>query len=307
MYEPGKDDNQGDLFETGEPIDQAAFDDLQPAVDHPAADDESGERPAAPPAEPPTGPPPTEPPAPEPPAPEEGGSMGLLDHLGELRTVLIQSGIAALLAAVLCWFWSARLLEIMVTPIQDHGVYFTAPNEAFLTRLKLAGVVGLFVVAPFILFRIYGFVLPGLYKREKKIVTPLLLATTALFYTGIAFSYLVVIPQVVRFLLSFGTQTMEPLIGIGPYFAFVARLCLAFGIVFELPLLVLVLSVVGIVNPRVLLRAWRFAVLIIVAMSALLTPPDVISQVMMAGPVLVLYLGSVVISIIVTRRRSKQD
>jgi len=235
-------------------------------------------------------------------------SMGLLDHLGELRGVLIQSSVAALLATILCWFWSADLLELMIRPIRDQGIYFTAPNEAFLTRLKLSAVVGLFVVAPFIFFKIYGFILPGLYQRERRMVTPLLLATTGLFYLGVSFAFVVVIPQVISFLLSFGTEAMEPLIGVGPYFNFVSRLCLAFGLVFELPLLILFLSVLGIVNPRMLLRGWRYAIIIIAALSAMLTPPDVISQVMMAGPVLVLYIGSVLVSIAVTsRRRNKEN
>ena len=246
-----------------------------------------------------------EPRAPDAAAPEPSG-MGLLDHLGELRSVLIQSALAALLAAIMCWFFSARLLDLLLLPIKDHGVYFNAPNEAFLTRLKLSGAVGLFLVAPFIFFKIYGFILPGLYQREKKVVTPLLIATTALFYAGVAFAFLIVIPQVIRFLMSFGTQGLEPLIGVGKYFNFVTHLCLAFGLVFELPLLVLVLSWLGIVNPRMLLRTWRLAVILIVTFSALLTPPDVISQVMMAGPVLVLYLGSVLVAIVVTRRR-KED
>ncbi len=235
--------------------------------------------------------------------PDEANRMGLLDHLDELRTVLIHSSIAGLAATVLCWFWSADLLSLLIRPIESEGIYFTAPNEAFLTRLKLSGAVGLFVVAPFIFFKIYSFVLPGLYRQERKVVTPLLVATTLLFYLGVSFGFLVVIPQVVTFLLSFGTDTLSPLIGVGPYFGFVSRLCLAFGLVFELPLLVLFLSVIGVVNPRTLLRTWRYAVVGIAALSAVLTPPDVISQVMMAGPVLLLYMGSVLVSIVVTRKK----
>jgi sec-independent protein translocase protein TatC len=233
--------------------------------------------------------------------------LGLLDHLEELRGTLIQSSIAALLAAIICWFISAKLLDLMILPIQDEGVYFTAPNEAFLTRLKLAGAMGLFVVAPFIFFKFYMFVLPGLHKKEARVVTPLLISTTVLFYMGVSFAFLVVIPQVITFLLSFGTQAMEPLIGVGPYFNFVSRLCLAFGLVFQLPLLVLFLSVIGLIKPRTLLRTWRFAILIIFSLSAVLTPPDVISQVMMAGPVLVLYFGSVLVSMVVTRGKRKED
>ncbi len=233
--------------------------------------------------------------------------QGLLDHLEELRTTLIHSAAAALIAAVLCWFVSGRLLDLMIIPIQDYGVYFTAPNEAFMTRLKLAGVMGLFVVAPFIFFKFYMFVLPGLHRREARVVTPLLVATVILFYTGVAFSYLVVIPQIIPFFMSFGTEVLSPLIGVGQYFSLVFRLCLAFGLVFQLPLLVLFLSFIGILNPRTLLRAWRLAVVVIFALSAVLTPPDVISQIMMAGPVLVLYLGSVLVAIVVTRRKRKED
>ena len=248
--------------------------------------------------------------SPEPDVPEDGEEpdedrMGILDHLDELRTVLIHSSYAALAATILCWFWSADLLDLLIKPIESEGVYFTAPNEAFLTRLKLSAVVGMFVVAPFIFFKFYSFVMPGLYKKERKVVTPLLLATTLLFYLGIAFAFMVVIPQVVTFLLSFGTDNLSPLIGVGPYFGFVSRLCLAFGLVFELPLLVLFLSLLGIVNPRVLLRTWRYAVVAIAGLSAVLTPPDVISQLMMAGPVMLLYIGSVLVSIVVTRKRRR--
>ncbi len=233
--------------------------------------------------------------------------MGLLEHLEELRSVLIQSGLAALASASLCWFWSGRILDILIVPIADQGVYFTAPNEAFLTRLKIAGMVGIFVVLPFILFRVYSFIMPGLYRSERRIVAPLMLASTLLFYAGIAFSFLVVIPQVITFLLSFGTQTMVPLIGVGNYFGFVSRMCLAFGLVFQLPLLVLGLSVAGILSPRMLLRTWRVAIIVIATIAAILTPPDVISQVMMAVPVLILYFGSVLVSLVVTRRRRNQD
>ena len=287
--------------DSGEPIGEPGSEPVSEPVGEPAS--ELAAEPAGEPVGEPAGSPKDQPGQAE----SEDTSMGLLDHLGELRAVLLQSSIAALAATILCWFWSADLLDLLIRPIRDQGIYFTAPNEAFLTRLKLSAVVGLFVVAPFIFFKIYGFVLPGLYQRERRMVTPLLLATTGLFYLGVSFAFMVVIPQVISFLLSFGTEAMEPLIGVGPYFNFVSRLCLAFGLVFELPLLILFLSILGIVNPRLLLRAWRYAIIIIVSFSAVLTPPDVISQVMMAGPVLVLYIGSVLVSIAVTSRRREKE
>ncbi len=243
------------------------------------------------------------------PVPQEEGAvaMSFLDHLEELRRVLIHSAVAAAVAAVLCWFWSGVLLDILVRPLQEYGVYFTRPNEAFMTRLKLAGACGLFLVLPFILWKVYGFVLPGLYGRERRVVTPLLIASTLLFYCGVAFSYLVVCPIVVRFLMGFGTSIMQPLIGIGPYFGFVAQLSLAFGLVFELPVLVFFLSVAGIVDPRLLLRGWRWALLLIALASAILTPPDIFSMLAMAVPVTLLYITSVLVAILVTRRRRARD
>ena len=233
--------------------------------------------------------------------------QGILDHLEELRRTIIDSVVAAAAASILCWFFSAKLLDLLILPIKDEGVYFTAPNEAFLTRLKLSGAVGLFVVAPFIFFKLYMFVLPGLHRKEARVVTPLLITTTILFYAGVSFAFLVVIPQIIPFFLSFGTQAMEPLIGVGPYFNLVNHLCLAFGLVFQLPLLVLFLSWIGVLDPRLLLRTWRVAIIVIFALAAVLTPPDVVSQVMMAGPVLILYVSSVLVALAVTRRKRKED
>jgi sec-independent protein translocase protein TatC len=234
---------------------------------------------------------------------DERDGMGFLDHLEDLRSVLIHSMIAAVAGSIVCWFWSEPLLDLLVRPLAETGVYFTAPNEAFLIRLKLAGAAGLFLVLPFILWKVYGFILPGLYGHERRVVTPLLVATTLLFYLGVTFSFLVVAPAVVTFLLSFGTALMEPLISIGPYFAFVSRLSFAFGLVFELPVLVFFLSVIGVVDPRMLLRGWRWALLLIAAGSAILTPPDIFSQLAMAVPVSLLYIISVIVALLVTRRR----
>ncbi len=233
--------------------------------------------------------------------------LSFLDHLDDLRTTLIQSSGAAIVATIICWFISSNLLDILVRPIREQGVYFTAPNEAFLVRLKLAGAMGLFAVAPFIFFRLYMFVLPGLHKKEKKVITPLLLATALLFYTGVSFGFLIVVPQVMVFLMGFGTAYLSPLIGVGEYFGFVSKLCLAFGLVFQLPLLVLFLSVLGVVDPKKLLKTWRYAIIAIFALSAVLTPPDVVSQIMMAGPVLILYWSSVLVALIVTKKRRKED
>ena len=235
------------------------------------------------------------------------GGMSFLEHLDELRRVIIYSTVAAVAAAVLCWFWSADLLDLLVRPLAETGVYFTAPNEAFLTRLKLAAIAGVFLVLPFILWQVYGFILPGLYGTERRVVTPLLVSTTLLFYLGVAFSFFVVSPMVIQFLLTFGTEIMEPLISVGPYFAFVSRLSLAFGLVFELPVMVFFLSVAGILDPRTLLRTWRYALIVILVAAAVLTPPDIFSQLAMAIPVTLLYIASVLVAMFATRRRDRDQ
>lgn len=239
------------------------------------------------------------------PAPNNRDGMPFLDHLEDLRRVLIHSMIAGVVGAAICWIWSEDLLELLVRPLGDLGVYFNAPNEAFLTRMKLAGAAGLFLVLPLILWKVYGFILPGLYGKERRVVTPLLLASTLLFYLGVGFSFLVVCPAVVSFMLSFGTDTMQPLITIGPYFGFVTHLSFAFGLVFELPVLVFFLSMIGVVDPRMLLRTWRYALLVIVVFAAVLTPPDIFSQLAMAVPVALLYVISVLVAIVATRRRRR--
>lgn len=235
----------------------------------------------------------------------EIGRMGLLDHLEELRKVLIQCLLAAGAAATLCWVWSGELLELIIRPVRDQGVYFMAPNDAFMARLKVALVAGLFAVAPFILFRAYGFVLPALHRRERRVATPVLLWTAFLFYTGVVFAFIVVAPYVVKFMMGFGTDTLKPLIGVGSYLGFVFQLCLGFGLVFELPIAIIAVCVAGIVRPQLLLRTWRYAVVIIAIISAIFTPPDLISQVMMMVPVLVLYLGSALVALVIVRRRDR--
>ncbi len=234
--------------------------------------------------------------------------MSMLDHLEELRRALLHSLVAAVLAMVVAWFWSRPLLDFLVRPILGaaEGIYFTAPLEAFLTRMKLAAILGLFAVLPYILYKIYGFILPGLYRRERRFLTPLLASSTGLFYLGVVFAFLLVVPQVVRIMLGFGTEAMQPLIGIGPYFSFVSRICLAFGLIFELPLVVLFLSLIGLVDPGMLLRGWRYALVVIFTFSAVLTPPDPISQVLMATPVSLLYILSVLVALAVTRSRRRR-
>jgi sec-independent protein translocase protein TatC len=163
------------------------------------------------------------------------------------------------------------------------------------------------IAFPLILFRVWSFVAPGLFTHERRRVYPLVISSSILFYTGVLFCYIILIPIVLDFLLSFGTEFVNPLISVSAYFGFVARLSFTFGVVFQVPIVVLVMSSLGLVTPRWLLKQWRYGVLVIFTASAVLTPPDAVSLVLMALPVLLLYIGSILIAFVVVRRRKNDD
>lgn len=233
-------------------------------------------------------------------------SMSLIEHIAELRRTLIWAVVMAAVAAIAAWFISDQIVDTLLRPARMAGqstLYFHAPMEAFMLKLKAAGAVGLLLVFPLILYKLYSFVLPGLTSSEKKMVTPMLVAATGLFYVGVGFCFFILMPMIIRFAVSFSTDSLKPLLTAGYYFDFAGKLCLAFGIFFELPMVIFALSWVGVVQPRTLLRGWRYALVAIATISAVLTPPDPLSQVMLAGPVMVLYIASVLVAMLVRRRR----
>jgi len=239
-------------------------------------------------------------------AQEDPKEMSFLEHLEELRSVLIQSLVVFLVLSIVCWFFSGSILDLLLTDLPLESLYFHTPLEAFMTRLKVSFILGLMLAFPFILFKAWSFVSPGLFANERRKVYPFMVSSSILFYCGVIFAYLVLIPVVLRFLLSFGTPRLNPLLSVSAYFAFVARLCFSFGLVFQIPIVVLILSLLGLVTPRFLLAQWRYAVVLIFTVSAILTPPDAVSQVLMAAPVLLLYIGSVLLAYVVVRRRQQR-
>ncbi len=233
--------------------------------------------------------------------------MSFLEHLEDLRGVLVQSAVVYLVAVIGCWFLSERILDLLLRDLPVEKLVFFAPGEAFMARMKISLVGATLVSYPFILFRVWSFVSPALFDRERRKVYPFLLSASVLFYTGVVFAYLVIIPITLRFLLGFGTDMLTPMLSVGNYFNFVARISFTFGLVFQLPIVVFVLSLMGIVTPAFLLRQWRYAVVIIFVVAAVLTPPDATSQVLMAVPVLVLYIGSALLAHIALRRRDERE
>jgi sec-independent protein translocase protein TatC len=230
--------------------------------------------------------------------------MDFIDHLEELRSALIAVVVAWLGSSIVLWFFSARAVDFLLNNIPLDSLYFHAPVEAFVVRLKLSFILGFLVSFPYILFRIWRFVAPGLFSRERRVVVPLVSSSTVLFYIGVGFAYWILIPVVLDFLIGFGTEMINPLISVDKYFLFVARLCFAFGVVFQLPIIVIFLTWMGVISPVSVLKQWRWATVIIFTFGAILTPPDPASQILMAVPLLMLFLGSLALSIFIERRKN---
>lgn len=238
---------------------------------------------------------------------EQLREMGFLDHLEELRSTLFAAVVAWTVASVVLWFFSRRILDFLVDHLPVKDLYFFAPGEAFMVRMKLTFILGALVACPYILYRVWRFVAPALFRNEKSLVFPVVVASVALFYSGLVFAYWVMMPLVLRFFVEFGTESLTPMLSVEKYFGFVAKLSFAFGVVFQLPLVVILLTWLGLVSPRTLMRQWRWAILIIFIVAAVFTPPDPISQICMAVPLCVLFFGSVAASFVIERRRRKPD
>jgi sec-independent protein translocase protein TatC len=232
--------------------------------------------------------------------------MPFLAHLEELRGVLIRCLIALALASVACWFLSGHILDLLVTRTAGEAK-FIGPAEAFGARLKVTVMCGVLVSLPMVAYWIWGFVVPGLLEKERRFLTPIVISSTALFYLGALFSYFALTPVVVRVLMSFGTEIIRPEITISPLLGLIIRLALACGIVFQLPLVLTILSYFGVVSPQWLRAKWRYAILGIFLLAAVATPADAASQLILAGPICLLYFLSVYLSAIVVRGRKKDD
>ncbi|HYH78803.1 MAG TPA: twin-arginine translocase subunit TatC [Longimicrobium sp.] len=238
------------------------------------------------------------------------GEMPFLDHLEELRWRLIWSLIAITLCAVLGFFLVTRLdvLGLLVEPIKPflHGtkLKYLSPTEPFFITLKLAVSVGLVLASPIVIYQVWAFLAPALLPSEKRVIVPALYMGLVLFALGVTMSYKLVLPMTLSFTMSFQTESLEQNIVIGEYLSFVTRLLLAFGGVFELPVVILILSALGLVTPEFLASKRRHAVVIITVLAAVLTPGDVITlTMMMMVPLVLLYEFSILLSRMVTRRR----
>ncbi len=231
------------------------------------------------------------------------GSMPFLDHLEELRRRLLKSLLALVLTAAVAFYFSEELMAFAIKPLGEIKLHVTRVTGSFYAYLKVSLVTGVLAATPVIFYQLWSFVGPGLYPREKARVLPLVAVSTVLFLAGASFCYLVVLPYSLKFLIGFSGDLLSPIITVSSYLSFAGMLLLAFGFGFEMPVVAYFLGKVGIVSSRMLGKGRRYAVVLILITAAILTPtPDIATQLMLAGPLYLLYE----ISIIVVRISGKR-
>jgi len=236
--------------------------------------------------------------------------MPLTAHLTELRQRLIWCLLALSVGFIVCYAFSDKIVAALQSPLTLVGppikvpLQIIAPAEAFMTYIKVGLFAGLFLVLPVVLYQLWGFVAPGLLEHEKKYTVPFLIGSAGLFYSGGTMFY-VVLPFIIHFLLSFATGDIQAMLSVGYYVTFCIRLMIAFGLVFQLPIVVIFLTQLGLVSSRLLLRYFRHAVVVMFIVAAMLTPTtDPVSLVFMVLPMLLLYGVSILAAKGVERRRA---
>jgi sec-independent protein translocase protein TatC len=244
-------------------------------------------------------------------------AMGFLEHLEELRRRIIYCLISLAVGFFACWGYAEKIYGIMQRPImtalQKHGMseklVYLDPTEPFNIYLKVAALAGLFVTSPFILYQVWAFISPGLYRNEKRYVVPFMVSTVSLFLAGGYFGYKLVYPQALDFLIGFGRQ-FQPMITIEKYTDLFLVIIIGMGAIFEMPILVFFLSLMGIVTAGWMWRNLRYSILVIFIIAAILTPTtDILNMCIFAAPMVGLYVLSIGIAFIVhpTQRRARRE
>src|SRR6202011_5147265 len=249
--------------------------------------------------------------------PEPLPAMGFLDHLEELRRRLVYSIAAVGVGFFACWWKVEKIYEVMQRPIMEalranglsEKLVYLNPTEPFNLYLKIAALAGLFLTSPFVLYQVWMFISPGLYRNEKRYVVPFMVSTIALFSAGGYFGFKIVYPAALNFLISFGKQ-FQPMITIKEYTDLFLSIILGMGLIFEMPILVFFLALMGIVTAGWMWKNFRYSILIIFIVAAIVTPTtDILNMCIFAAPMIALYALSIGIAYLVhpTQRAARRE
>ncbi|MBW4486451.1 MAG: twin-arginine translocase subunit TatC [Trichocoleus desertorum ATA4-8-CV12] len=220
--------------------------------------------------------------------------MSLFDHLEELRQRIFYSLIAAVIGIIGCFAAVKPIVQLLEVPAQGVKFLQLAPGEYFFVSIKVAGYSGLLVASPFILYQIIQFVLPGLTRRERRFIGPIVLGSSVLFAAGLAFAYIALIPAALNFFINYGADVVEQLWSIDRYFEFVLLLLFSTGLAFQIPVIQLLLGLIGIVSSAQMLSGWRYVILGAAILGAVLTPStDPLTQSLLGGAVVGLYFSGI--------------
>ncbi|MBW2339281.1 MAG: twin-arginine translocase subunit TatC [Deltaproteobacteria bacterium] len=235
-----------------------------------------------------------------------------LAHLDELRKRLIVCAITVGAGFIVSYIFSKQLFSFLILPLtkvlpDESTLIFTSLPEMFIAYIKVALISGIILAVPVIFYELWMFVAPALYRTEKRYVVPFVLFSTILFVVGSLFGYFVVFPYGFKFFIGLATEDIQALPSVKQYFSFAIRLLLAFGLVFEMPVAVLFLTKIGLITPESMKKYRKYAILGSFVLSAILTPPDVATQLMMALPIITLYELSIFISKAVRRKKQKDS
>ncbi|MCG2758311.1 MAG: twin-arginine translocase subunit TatC [Desulfobacteraceae bacterium] len=241
----------------------------------------------------------------------EDEKMPFTGHLEELRKRLVICFIAIGIGFIISYGFKEKIFHYLTIPLisamqADDKLIFTGLPEAFFTYLKVSLLSGLMLSAPVILYQFWMFVAPGLYDKERKLLIPIVLLSSFFFVGGALFGYFVVFPFGFKFFLGFATETIKPLPSMREYLSFSSKLLLAFGLVFELPLIITFLARLGIVTVEFLKKNRKYAILLFFVVATILTPPDVVTQIMMAFPLMALYEISILGARVFGKKKSQK-
>jgi len=233
---------------------------------------------------------------------DSDGTMSFLEHLDELRSRLLRCIVAYVVVFAACWYWSGPLLKFLLRPMQEHlregagDIVFIQVAEPFFIYMKASALVAIFVASPWILYQLWAFIAPGLYRHERIMVLPFLFFGTAFFVAGGAFGYTVALPRAAGWLIALGGDFRAALT-LRSAFQFVSFVLLGLGAIFELPVLIFFLARLGVVTPGFLMRHFRLAVFAMAIVAAVITPTgDMLTMSMFAGPMILLYLLGVLVA-----------